>query len=223
MNGGIMKPYGAATLVLAALLLVPVSPLAADSPGGNKNPSPGSGPSAGSATSDTNGSVNPFLPGEQTIGLAAGLQIPAFILPNEGGGVGNLNLGGCFSFSYQYFIARGLGIGGDIAGAFNPTIGGLWLFTAPIGFTTAYWWAKLPFEFSLLGEAGGYLMRYNNYGMIDPFAKAGCGAYWRATPSWSVGLQASFWFVPEIHYGASSGLSAYGGFVETSLAAVYHI
>ncbi len=218
-----MKPHSAATLVLAALLLLPISPLAADSPGGDKNPSPGSGPNIGSDTSDAIGSVNPFLPGEQTIGLAAGLQIPAFLLPSEGGGIGNLKLGGSFSFSYQYFIARGLGIGGNIAGAFNPTIGGLWLFTAPLGFTAAYWWAKLPFEFSLLGEAGGYLMRYNNYGMIDPFAKAGCGAYWRATPSWSIGLQAYFWFVPEIHYGGSSDLSAYAGFVETSLAAVYHI
>ena len=107
-----MKPHSAATLVLAALLLLPISPLAADSPGGDKNPSPGSGPNIGSDTSDAIGSVNPFLPGEQTIGLAAGLQIPAFLLPSEGGGIGNLKLGGSFSFSYQYFIARGLGIGG---------------------------------------------------------------------------------------------------------------
>ena len=36
---------------------------------------------------------------------------------------------------------------------------------------------------------------------------AGASAYWRITPSWGVGLQANFWFIPEIHYGSSSSLS----------------
>jgi hypothetical protein len=67
------------------------------------------------------------------------------------------------------------------------------------------------------------MMRENSNGIFDPFAKAGAGAYWRVSPSWSVGLQASFWFIPEIHYGDYSSLSQYGGFVETSLAAVYHL
>ena len=224
-----MKPHSAAALAIAALLLLPLSSLAAqagsDAPAAAQGPSQGAdqSPSPGSDASSVDAPVNPYLPGEQTIGLAAGFHIPAFLAPSMGGGVGNLHLGGSFSFSYQYFVLRGLGLGGTISGAFNGTEGGLSVFTAPLGFTASYWWSKLPFEFAVLGEAGGYLMRYNNNGIIDPFAKVGGGAYWRVTAGWSIGLQAFLWFVPEIHYGASAGLSEYAGFVETSIAAVYHI
>jgi hypothetical protein len=151
------------------------------------------------------------------------LHIPLFLVPDTGGGVENLKLGGSFAFSYQNFIMRSFALGGNIAGAFNGTIGGSTVFVAPLGLTASYWWTKLPFEFSVLGEAGAYLMRYNNSGIIDPFLKAGGGAYWRATPSWSLGIQAYLWFVPEIHYGSYSELSQYGGFVETSIAAIYHL
>jgi len=218
-----MKPHSAAALAIAALLLLPLSSFAADAPGAAPSPSPASPPDGGSGASAAGTSENPYLPGDQTIGLSAGLHIPAFLVPSMEGGVANLDLGGSFSFSYQYFILRGFAVGGNLAGAFNSTIGGLSLFVAPLGATASYWWAKLPFEFTLGGELGAYLMRYNNYGMIDPFAKAGGGVFWRVTGSWSVGLQAFLWFVPEIHYGDFASLSDFGGFVETSVAAVYHL
>jgi hypothetical protein len=209
-----MKLPSAAALAIAALLLCPIAALAQ---------SPSAAPEDPAEPALAEAPVNPFLPGEQLIGLSAGFQIPVFLEPKTGGGVDNLGLGGSFSFSYQYFLARGLSIGGNLAGAFNGTIGGSSVFTAPLGVTASYWWAKLPFEFTLLGEAGGFLMRYNGEGMIDPFFKLGGGAYWRATSSWSIGLQAFFWLVPEIHYGDYASLSQYGGFVETSVCAVYHL
>jgi hypothetical protein len=137
--------------------------------------------------------------------------------------VGNLGLGGSFAFSYQYFVSRGFAIGGNLAGAYNSSIGNLPIYVVPLGFTASYWWTKLPFEFSVLGEVGPCLMRWNATGMIEPFAKAGAAAYWRATSSWSLGLQAYLWFVPEFHYGSYSNLTQYAGFVETSIAAVYHL
>jgi len=218
-----MKPRSAAALAVAALFLLPVALFGADS----TESSPTDPAAASPGTVDVPGSIDtpasPFLPGEQLLGLSAGFQIPAFLVPETGGGVGNLTLGGSFAFSYQHFVARSLAIGGNIAGAFNGTIGGKSVFTAPLGVTASYWWTRLPFEFSVLGEAGGYLMRYDGHGIIDPFVKAGGAAYWRATPSWSLGLQAYLWFVPEIHYGDYANLSQYGGFVETSIAAVYHL
>jgi hypothetical protein len=234
MNGGNMKLHSAAVLA-AALLLLPLAAFADGASGAQpgdaqagdsqqgtaQGKAPVAAPSDGSAAESTDS--NPFLPGEQTIGLSAGLHIPAFVAPVTGGGVKNIDLGGSFSFSYQYFVARGWAVGGNVAAAFNSTIGGSSIFTLPIGATGAYWWAKLPFEFTLGGEAGAYMMRENGKGMFGPFAKAGGGAYWRISPSWGVGLQANLWFVPEIHYGAYSSLSQYGGFVETSLAAVYHL
>ena len=225
-----MKRLGVAALA-GALLLVPLCGLSAEGrlAPQSDNPvtvDPAPGDEAPAEAAPQNDRTSPFLPGEQTVGLALGAMFPAFILPQTGAGTNNLWTGGSFSFSYQYFVANGFAIGGNIAGAFNGTIGGLSVFTAPLGFTAAYWWTKMPLEFCVLAEAGGYLMRYStspSKGVIDPFAKAGAGAYWRVSPGWSLGIQANLWFVPEIHYGEYAGLTQYAGFVETSLAAVYHL
>ena len=217
-----MKPHSAAAIVVAALLFLPVASFAADSSSGPTTDAPSPPPaSPGPGVSET--PENPFTPGDQLIDLAAGAHIPVFLEPIVGAGVSNLYTGGSFSIEYQYFVARGLSLGGDLAGAVNQTIGSLYVITAPLGFTASYWWSSLPFEFSLMAEAGGYYMNYNNEGMFGPFLKGGGGVYWRSTPAWSLGLQAYFWLVPELHYGEYTRLDQWGGFVETSIAAVYHL
>jgi hypothetical protein len=223
MNGGIMKPFGAAAIA-AALLFMPISALLAEDRQATQAMSPMAEAPAEVVPSAAQSS--PFLPGEQTIGLSVGLHIPALMYfppSNTSGNLGNLYLGGSFSFSYQYFIERCLAIGGSIAGAFNNTIGSNTVFTAPLGFTTSYWWSAMPLEFSVLAEAGGYLSRYADEGMLGLFAKVGGGAYWRIAPGWSVGLQAYYWFVPELHVNPYTSLDALAGYVETSLGAVYHL
>jgi hypothetical protein len=220
-----MKLNSAAALA-AALFLLPFAAFAADGsaapPGNAPNNGAPSAPADGAADT-TQTSDTPFQPGDQTFSFGAGLQIPAFILPASGGGVSNLDLGGSLSFYYQYFIAPSLALGGNLSGSYSGTIGDSSVFIVPIGATISYWWTKLPFEFSVLGEIGGYIIRYNSDGIISPFAKAGGGAYYRLTPSWSVGLQAYFWFLPEIHYGNYTNLDAFAGIIETSIGAIYHL
>jgi hypothetical protein len=231
MNGGIMKLSSAAILA-AALFLLPLPALAADrsivrlddssqqdAPAGDETDEPAEGAEEAEAVT----SNNPFLPGEQTIGVNAGLQIPAFLLPKTGEGAANLKLGGSFGFSYQYFLYQGFALGGNLSASYNTTIGGSSVFIMPLGMTAAFWWTKLPFEFSVFGEGGVYLMRANHEGIIDPMAKLGIGAYWRLSSGWSVGLQPCLWFIPEIHYGKYKSLTQYGGFIETALSAVYHL
>jgi len=212
-----MKLPSAAVFIAAALIIF--VPLAASAQGEEAKPE---SPPDGSESVNTT-PVNPFLRGEQTLQLNVGFQIPAFLAPVTDQGVANLDLGGVFSFSYQYFLSRGFALGGTISGAFNSTIGGLTVFVAPVGVTAGYWWSRMPFEFCAIGELGGYLMRYNAKGMLGPFAKVGGGAFYRITSSWSLGLQSFFWFVPEIHYGEYSDLTQFSGFVEASVAAVYHL
>jgi hypothetical protein len=168
-------------------------------------------------------SENPFLPGEQTISLSAGVQIPSFILPETADEAGKIQVGGVFSFTYQYFLIRGLALGGTLAGAFNGTIGGRSLFVSPLAFRTAYWWALMPFEFCVAAEAGAFLMRLDADGILGPFARAGGGAFWRSGGAWSLGLQSYFWLVPEVHGGEYADLTRTAGFVEVSLSAVYHL
>jgi len=208
-----MKLSSAALLCAAALFsLAPLAVFSQDAEAPSEIPT---------VAEETNS--NPFLRGDQTLQLNAGFQIPLFLLPETGYGVDNLKLGGAFSFSYQYFLSRGFAVGGALTGSFNNTIGDQTVFIAPLGVTAAYWWSSMPLEFCVQGELGGYYMRYNKKGMFGPFAKAGGGAFWRISNSWSLGLQSFLWFVPEIHVGEYADLTQYSGFIETSIAAVYHL
>jgi hypothetical protein len=208
-----MNPRRAAALCLAAILLPAV--LAAQEAAAPANPD--------IASAELESSVNPFLPGSQSISLGVGLQLPLLAFPAGDTGAANLKLGGSLSIAYNYFLARGLSIGGSLAGAYSGTIGGRSLFIAPLSFDAAYWWSALPFEFCLGGSLGAYLMRLEGHGMIGPYAKLGGGVFWRSTSAWSIGLQPYVWIVPEIHAGDYAGLSRVGAFLETSITAVYHL
>lgn len=228
-----MKPKTAAVLGIAALLALASLPSAfaqSATEGGGQTPgaapaapeSPPQSPADGEVVAEDALSANPFLRGDQTISLSIGLHIPLFILPDTSD-ERKLDLGGSFSFGYQYFVARGLALGGTIAGAFNSTIGDRSLFVAPLSFRTAYWWSFMPFEFDVAAEVGGYISRLSGNGMLGPFAKVGGGAYWRGASSWSVGLQSYLWIVPEIHVGDYADLTQTAGFVEVAVTAVYHL
>jgi len=216
-----MKPYSAAVVGLSALLaLAPIQSVLAQEDPGSEMPS---SPDIASPEVELE-PVNPFLPGDQTIGLTVGLQLPLFILPDTRAVIEpKLDLGGSFSFSYQYFIYRGIAIGGTIGGAFNSSIGDQSLFVAPLSFRGAYWWTLGSFEFDVGAEVGGYLLRLGDDGVLGPFAKLGGGAFWNSASSWSIGLQSYFWLVPELHVGDYSDLTRTSGFLEVALAAVYHL
>jgi hypothetical protein len=221
-----MKPSTAAAIGLAALFALAPIHLASAQESPESPPAAGEESEGGIVAGDVDAfdASSPFLPGEQTISLSAGAQLPLFMAPDTREiDEAKLKLGGSFSFGYQYFLARGFAIGGTIAGAFNGTIGGRSLFIAPLSFKTAYWWSLLPFELSVGAELGGYLLRLGDKGMLGPFAKVGGGAYWRSASAWSVGIQSYLWLVPEIHYGDYADLTRTGGQVEISAIAVYHL
>jgi hypothetical protein len=210
-----MKPSLAAAMSLAALFVIlPTAPGAAQA----TEQLPGSPESVPAPQ------INPFVKGEQTIALGAGAQVPLFMLPKDALSTGaTLLVGGSMGISYQYFILPGIALGGSIGGSYNGTIGNRSLFVLPLSFRGAYWWSALPLEYNVSAELGAYLMRFSGHGMLGPFAKLGGGVSWRVSPAWSVGLQGSLWFVPEIHTGTYADLSRASGFAEISLAAFYHL
>ncbi|MDP3177385.1 MAG: hypothetical protein Q8M76_05735 [Spirochaetaceae bacterium] len=220
-----MKSLCTAAICLAVLL----APAAAFAQGAGAGASAGAGEGVGGAESpeiavaELEAPVNPFLPGSQSIGLGAGLQVPFLALPADETGAANFKLGGSLSISYNYFVARGLSLGGTLSGAFTGTIAGRSLFIAPLSFTVGYWWSVLPLDLCVEGSLGGYLMRLDQKGMLGPFLKVGGGAFWRTTSAWSIGIQPFVWVVPEIHVGDYSELTRVGAFLETSITAVYHL
>lgn len=224
-----MKPSTATAFGLAALLSLAAAPFARAQAAGPSPSQPGaSAPSVGS--DEEQPLFAPFVRGDQTLSLAAGVDIPLFLsvpAKSSSTSASTLYSGGLFSFGYQYFLTKSLAIGGTIDGAFNGTIAGRTLFVAPLSFRTAYWWDFSPFEVCAAVEAGAYLMSLDSGGTsevaVDPFAKAGGGAYWRVSRGWSIGLQTYFWFLPEIKTAGDMGLDAYSGFLEVAIAAFYHL
>jgi hypothetical protein len=180
---------------------------------------------AGAAPADSTGSgARPFEIGDQTISLSVGVDIPLFTFGGDSTSFDpNINPGGSFSFTYQYFISPGFSLGGSLAGSFNKTVGDRTLFMAPLSFRTAYWWILDPFEFSAAVEVGAYISRISGEGMMGPFAKLGGGVYWRVSNGWSIGVQPYYWFVPEIHAAPYANLTRFGNFFETSISATYHL
>lgn len=222
-----MKSSTAAALGLSLALSFAALPLAQAQAAGSSKPE-ATGLAAGSVDSEQ--VYAPYGRGDQTLSLAAGVDVPLFIsVPanSSSTSASTLYSGGLFSFSYQYFLNGGLAIGGTIDGAFNGVIDGSTLFVAPLSFRTAYWWTLGSFELCAAVEGGAYLWSLDYSGTsnvgVDPFAKAGGGVYWRVSRGWSVGLQSYFWFLPEIKTSGVTQLNAYSGFLEVAIAAFYHL
>ena len=166
--------------------------------------------------------ARPFVVGDQTVGINVGAQIPLFALGGDSLSM-NMYSGAGFGFTYQYFVAPGLAIGGTVEGSFNQTYGARNLFILPLTFRTAYWWTVKAFELGVIAEPGLYLLRLDGKGIVSPILKAGAVADWRVSNAWSVGVQAMYWFWPEIHTGDYADLTRYGNFLQTGILATYHL
>lgn len=162
--------------------------------------------------------------GSQIISLTTGAGVPLFVLPADALATETtpLNVGASFSLSYQYFIANRLTIGGSLTGAFNGTVGGRTLFIAPVALKLGYWWGKQPMEYTVGMDLGACVLRLSGNGVISPFAKLGGGAFTQVSEAWSIGGQAYWWLIPEIHTGTYSSLTRYANSLEISLGALYH-
>lgn len=222
-----------ACLAALALALAPLGAQEAGSAGTAAPPSPsapaqpgaaqGGAPGQEGVGAKTETSTSPYKAGDQAISLGAGAMIPLGIYGGTGTASGTTFVGADFGFSYRYFLDQQWALGGAIAGAFNSTTAGRSLFTAPLDAEISWWKAVVPFEFFLETGLGAYLMRLDNHGIVDPFAKLGGGALWQTGSGWSVGLRAEAWVIPEIHYGSYADLSRTALSLDLGLIAVYHI
>lgn len=171
---------------------------------------------------------SPYIPsikkGDQSISIMAGGFIPLFVLDATGSPIAtpNMSPGAAFGMQYRYMTSKNIGFGASIAGSFVTTIGGGTLFLAPIGAFAAWVSGSDPLELEISTELGMNIIRLYGNGIISPYAKLGALLSRYISSSWSLGVKANWWFVPEVHLGAYSALNSYANFMEISVAAVYH-
>ena len=115
---------------------------------------------------------------------------------------GTLLIGGAGELGYHRFLTQNFLWGIDIAFGYDPTIGSNIFTYVPLVFSLTYQPTIKRFEIPITA------------------AKGDIGVYFRATPSWSFGIDGQFMYLPEWY--SDSSKNDYGLFASVELAARYH-
>jgi hypothetical protein len=163
-----------------------------------------------------------YARGDQTFTISVGVIFPTLFVGKEGVLTNNMNLlGGAGSLAYTYFLTPHWYFGGELGFMFNGTLAENFLFIVPFGIRTGFQFALGRFEFPIGIMAGAAPQKYLNekefFGLI---VKGSASAFFRATPDWSFGLNAVWWWVPE--WTPEPAKDVYGNFLELTVAARYH-
>ncbi len=163
--------------------------------------------------------------GDQMLAINLGLFVPLFFYGGSAGATGtNLSLGGTGSIMWSSFLDNNWALGFDIGGAFAFSPNARALFLVSITPRISYVFHSYPFDFPVFLEAGVDFARLQESFKTDPIIKPGASFLWNFNNNWAFGLNAVYWWIPEIYTGAvvSSTETRYGNFLDITLSALYH-
>lgn len=164
-------------------------------------------------------------PGDQYIGVTLAGSFP-LNFPDFGSLFthnSQLVIGGVGTLGYHYFLTSNFAVGGDIGFGFNVTIGSHVFNYVPILATALFQPTVGKFEFPISLGIGVAPQTYISYHYFGLAVKPAVAAYYRLTPSWSLGLEASYLFMPEFaQLYNEDAHNIYGQFLNIALTARYH-
>ena len=91
----------------------------------------------------------------------------------------------------------------------------------PISFRAIYELRAYSFSFPLGAEVGVSVGSYREMLAINPILKVKAGAFWHFTRQWSVGVDLSYWVVPQVVW-TDFPKSRVGGMFEAIICGQYH-
>jgi hypothetical protein len=181
-----------------------------------------------SAQNNGNEEEADFIPayglGDQMFTLNGGIMVPLFF-QNPGKGVEetNLSIGGVGSLGWSAYLGNHLSLGVELAGMFSVSPLKRVLGMIPITAKISYFFRSYPFEIPIFLGLGVNFITFDEYLYIGPIAKPGVAFYWNFHPEWSLGLQASYWWVPEFYTEPErSSYTRFGNFLEITFSGLYH-
>jgi len=163
--------------------------------------------------------------GDQMLAINLGLFVPMFFYGGPSGVTGtNLSLGGTGSIMWSSFLDNNWALGFDVGGAFAFSPNARALFLVSITPRISYVFHSYPFDFPVFLEAGVDFARLQENFKTDPIIKPGASFLWNFNNNWAFGLNAVYWWIPQIYTGAvvSSSETRYGNFLDITLSALYH-
>lgn len=131
--------------------------------------------------------------------------------------------GGLGSIEYSYFLTDTVSVGGSAGFGFNSTAGGHIFNFVPVAAKITWHPVAGRFEFPLSLEAGFSAHSYSNFKYLGIFLKPSFTVFFRLNPSWSIGGQLSYMFMPEFCklYNPKSE-NILGQFLNFGLSLRYH-
>jgi hypothetical protein len=160
----------------------------------------------------------PYSQGDKNFVISLGAVFPLIFTGVEDNQHG-LSIGGTGALALNYFLTSHIFVGGEISAMFCATRGGNMLYIIPYGARIGYhfWYKRFEFPISLM--LGGATEKYLEKSYLGFFVKPSASAFWRFNQDWSFGLNAAWWFIPQM---PKNGNNVNGNFLELSLAARYH-
>ena len=169
-----------------------------------------------------------YTTGDQLFTINAGPIIPLFTwAPSPGDGDDYINslegvsVGVAGSLNWGTFIADNFLLGIDLGGMLSWTANRT-LSMIPISFRTAYYFMAYPFEIPVYLNTGFSFNTLDDYFTITPCLRPGVGAYWNMNGEWAFGINAEYWFMPELYFDSMAEQTRIANFLQFSISAVYH-
>lgn len=134
-----------------------------------------------------------------------------------------LGIGGMGTLGYHYFLAKNLAVGFDAGFGFNVTIGSHIFNYVPLVATVTYQPSIGKFEIPITLGVGFAWETYANKNYFPGlYVKPEVGLHYRLDPSWSVGAEVSYVFMPQFMslYGGTENF--YAHFLDLAISARYY-
>lgn len=168
-------------------------------------------------------------PGDQNFTFKGGAKFPLFLyLPDSDSSfvTDKFTIAGWSgSIGWERMVTSKTALGVELGYSSNRVVSGDRLIQVPIFFTTTWYPLQDQFEIPLSLKTGVVYSSLNDLGeqvYFGPIAAPTAGIQWRALSSWSFGLEASYWFVPELYFGTERRENtAYGNFLTLSFVASF--
>lgn len=171
--------------------------------------------------------------GDNTLSIRLGVGFPLFLLASEPVETyqgerksvlaPNLSLMGSGAVNWNTYLNPWFTIGMEVSGALAVDINDALLYQVPILVRGGYVIGLPQMEIPLMLGLGAVVMRLVDKTSVAFALQPAASFLWRATPDWSFGATAEYWFTWEPPWGGGEdNPHMFGNFVTATATAVYH-
>lgn len=163
----------------------------------------------------------PIRKGDQYIRVGVGIEVPLFNIGPDGFETEtNMRLGGTGIIGYSRFITSRISLGGELAFAFNSTLGENMFLALPLTLKGTYEFVYKDFRFPVSVAVGGALHNYRGRHFFGPILKPEAGCYYQYSPEWSFGITTAVNVLPQWYDNSAD--NRVGNLLDVTMNLRYH-